>query len=70
MAQVARSAQAWVTEDSVSMVYESLPAGAATGLLAVPRQGETRTARHGRDRWREEKEASRKPWSVPYYALL
>ena len=42
MAQVARSAQAWVTEDSVSMVYESLTAGAASGLLAVPRQGETR----------------------------
>lgn len=34
------------------------------------RQGETRTARHGRDRWREEKEASRKPWSVPYYAIM
>lgn len=44
MAQVARSAQAWVTEDSVSMVYESLTAGAATGLLAVPRLGETRIA--------------------------
>lgn len=42
MEQVARSAQAWVTEDSVSMVYESLTAGAATGLLAVPRLGETR----------------------------
>ncbi|MGQ5488186.1 mitochondrial fission ELM1 family protein [Thauera sp. ZXT1-4] len=42
MEQVARSAQAWVTEDSVSMVYESLTAGAATGLLSVPRQGETR----------------------------
>ena len=42
MAQVARSAQAWVTEDSVSMVYESLTAGAATGLLEVPRLGETR----------------------------
>ncbi|MDX9887459.1 mitochondrial fission ELM1 family protein [Thauera sp.] len=42
MAQVARSAQAWVTEDSVSMVYESLTAGAATGLLAVPRRGDTR----------------------------
>jgi len=44
MDQVARSAQAWVTEDSVSMVYESLTAGAATGLLAVPRLGETRVA--------------------------
>lgn len=42
MAQVARSAQAWVTEDSVSMVYESLTAGTATGLLEVPRLGETR----------------------------
>lgn len=42
--QVAHSAQAWVTEDSVSMVYESLTAGAATGLLAVPRLGETRIA--------------------------
>ncbi|MDA0235061.1 MAG: mitochondrial fission ELM1 family protein [Proteobacteria bacterium] len=44
MEQVARSAQAWVSEDSVSMVYESLTAGAATGLLAVPRLGETRIA--------------------------
>lgn len=44
MEQVARSAQAWVTEDSVSMAYESLTAGAATGLLAVPRLGETRIA--------------------------
>ena len=42
MTQVARSAQVWVTEDSVSMVYESLTAGAATGLLEVPRLGETR----------------------------
>ncbi len=42
MEQIACSAQAWVTEDSVSMVYESLSAGAATGLLAVPRLGETR----------------------------
>ena len=44
MAQVARSAQTWVTEDSVTMGYESLTAGAATGLLAVPRLGETRIA--------------------------
>ena len=44
MEQVACSAQAWVTEDSVSMVYESLTAGADTGLLAVPRLGDTRIA--------------------------
>lgn len=29
-------AQAWVTEDSVSMVYEALSAGTATGLLVLP----------------------------------
>ncbi len=32
------SSQVWVTEDSVSMIYESLTSGAATGLLWVPRQ--------------------------------
>lgn len=34
--ELARSAQVWVTEDSVSMVYESLTSGAAVGLLEVP----------------------------------
>ena len=34
--QLARNSLAWVTEDSVSMVYEALTAGCATGLLAVP----------------------------------
>lgn len=29
-------AQAWVTEDSVSMLYEALTAGAAVGLLRLP----------------------------------
>jgi mitochondrial fission protein ELM1 len=32
------SSQVWVTEDSVSMMYESLTSGAATGLLWVPRR--------------------------------
>ena len=44
-AQLARAATVWVSEDSVSMVYEALTAGAATGLLAVPRR---RTSRIGR----------------------
>jgi uncharacterized protein len=30
------AAQVWVTEDSVSMVYEALTANAATGILSVP----------------------------------
>lgn len=34
-AQLARVAQVWVTEDSVSMIYEALTAGAAVGLLPV-----------------------------------
>ncbi|MFO7552002.1 MAG: ELM1/GtrOC1 family putative glycosyltransferase [Haliea sp.] len=32
----ARSGVIWVTEDSASMVYESLSCGAAVGILAVP----------------------------------
>ena len=33
---------AWVTADSVSMLYESLSAGAATGLIEVPARGRSR----------------------------
>ncbi len=44
-AQLARAATVWVSEDSVSMVYEALTAGAATGLLAVPRRGVSRIGR-------------------------
>jgi hypothetical protein len=35
-AQLARAAVAWVTADSVSMVYEALTAGAAVGVLPAP----------------------------------
>lgn len=41
-AQLARAATVWVSEDSVSMLYEALTAGAATGVLAVPRRGADR----------------------------
>jgi mitochondrial fission protein ELM1 len=43
--RLAVAAQAWVTEDSVSMVYEALTANAATGLLSVPAKRESRIAR-------------------------
>lgn len=33
--QLAHAARVWVTEDSVSMIYEALTAGAAVGLLPV-----------------------------------
>ena len=36
-ARIARAAEIWVTEDSVSMVYEALSSGANVGLLPVPR---------------------------------
>ena len=36
-ARLARAEEVWVTEDSVSMVYEALSSGASVGLLPVPR---------------------------------
>lgn len=36
-ARLARAGEVWVTEDSVSMVYEALSSGANVGLLPVPR---------------------------------
>lgn len=36
--RLAEAARAWVTEDSLSMVYEALSCGAAVGALAVPRR--------------------------------
>lgn len=44
--QLARVAEVWVTEDSVSMVYEALSSGARVGLLPVPRKtGDSRVLR-------------------------
>ncbi len=43
--QLQRSSATWVTEDSVSMVYEALTAGGAVGLLPVPRRKSTRVSR-------------------------
>ena len=36
-AQLQEAGQVWVTEDSISMLYEALTAGAQVGVLAVPR---------------------------------
>lgn len=35
--KLAAAAEVWVTEDSVSMIYEALSSGAKVGLLSVPR---------------------------------
>ena len=42
---LAEAGTVWVTEDSVSMLYEALSAGAATGLLPVPRCRSSRPSR-------------------------
>ncbi|MDD3530028.1 MAG: ELM1/GtrOC1 family putative glycosyltransferase [Gallionellaceae bacterium] len=42
---LAETGQAWVTEDSVSMVYEALTAGCAVGLLSLPAAGTSRIGR-------------------------
>lgn len=44
--QLARAEEVWVSEDSVSMIYEALSSGARVGLLPVPLRGEaTRVSR-------------------------
>ena len=47
--RLGRSANVWVTEDSVSMVYEALSSGAKVGLLPVPRKTETSRIIRGLD---------------------
>lgn len=41
-AQLAVTPVVWVTEDSVSMLHEALSAGAAVGLMTLPRHGSNR----------------------------
>jgi len=43
--QLAHAGQAWVTADSVSMVYEALTVGAAVGILDMPQQRPSRVSR-------------------------
>ncbi len=43
--RLAEASQVWVSEDSMSMVYEALSANAAVGVLPVPRRGFSRVSR-------------------------
>lgn len=43
--QLSRSHTVWVTEDSVSMIYEALTSGAAVGLLQLPGKRQGRVVR-------------------------
>lgn len=47
--QLAQASYVWVTEDSVSMVYEALSSGAKVGLLPVPRKNRTSRVVRGID---------------------
>ena len=47
--QLAVASRAWISEDSVSMVYEALTAGATVGILEVPRKRRGRVV-EGMDR--------------------
>lgn len=58
-ATLATAGQAWVSEDSVSMLYEALTAGCAVGLLQVPKRRDNRVA-HGVER------LIRDGWVMPF----
>jgi len=49
-ARLARAGEVWVTEDSVSMVYEALTGGAKVGVLPVPRIRENARVIQGLDK--------------------
>ncbi len=57
---LARAAEVWVTEDSVSMVYEALSSGARVGLLPVPRTKQDTRVLRGLGRLIDE------GWVTPY----
>ena len=60
--RLAEAAEVWVTEDSVSMIYEALSSGAAVGLLSAPRKTSCGRVLRGLDQLIEEH------WATPYDA--
>lgn len=48
-ARLAEAGEVWVSEDSVSMLYEALSSGAQVGLLAVPRVERSNRVSNGID---------------------
>jgi len=52
--RLSEAAEVWVTEDSVSMIYEALSSGARVGLLPVPRRKPRGRVVSGIDRLAEE----------------
>lgn len=58
-----RSAWVWVTEDSISMIYEALTAGCRVGLLPLRRKGPSRLHRAVDKLLREDRVRSFSDWS-------
>jgi len=61
--KLGEASYAWVTEDSVSMVYEALTSGAVVGLLEVPEIIESRVSRGVKNLLQEGKVAGFSQWS-------
>lgn len=62
-AALRRSAWVWVTEDSISMIYEALTAGCRVGLLPLRRKGSSRLHRAVDKLLREGRVRSFSDWS-------
>ncbi len=58
--RLAEASETWVTEDSVSMIYETLSSGTRVGLLPVPRKAKADRVTRGVDRLIEHH------WLTPY----
>lgn len=73
--QLGRAGIVWITEDSVSMIYEALTSGAAVGLLQVPHKLESRVTRIADDLSNQKMVTLFSEWqagkalSAPPYAL-
>lgn len=67
--RLAEAAEAWVTSDSISMIYESLSSGARVGLIPAPPKRTGRVSRGVdqliKDRWITPFEAWTKDHSLP-----
>lgn len=62
--QLRRSCCTWVTEDSVSMIYEALTAGLPVGLLSVPPQRNDRVVNGARQLAAERNVMTYSDWSA------
>lgn len=57
--RLSEAAETWVTEDSVSMIYEALSSGTRVGILPCPRKSESHRVIRGIDRLAEERKVTR-----------